>query len=624
MARKQLILRTAAVVAAAACIAAPHALWLYEHRSQAPSGNIHRQTCDAIAAIPLGNTGPPYFQDITDRVRVDFEHSAGPLGTYFLPEVFGAGGALFDFDGDGGLDLFFVGCGRSPEAPGEFPAGTRRGNRLYRRQTDGSFLDVTAGSGLEESGYGVGCAVADIDNDGDLDLFITCVGPDRLYRNEGNGTFSDISNEAGIGDDDCGTSAAFVDYDGDGRLDLIVVNYVSDPVYGLSVGCSYGQGQITYCGPRKFIPADVRLYHNERASGNVAAHGVKFVDLTTAAGLSNVRGAGFGVVCADFNGDGLPDLYIANDLYPNRMWINRGNGTFIDEALARGTAFDGRGQAEASMGLAIGDVNGDAAVDILSTHIADETGTLHLNDGSGYFTDATEAAGITGPTRHHTGWGVAFLDLDHDGNLDLALVNGGVAPCHVGRGDFDQVQEIRRDVISDPRAFWSAYADRNLLLMNRGAGKFEDQSALGGEFCTALASARALIYGDIDDDGDLDLVVTYCGGRARVFRNDVPKRGRWLQIRALDSTLRRDVYGTELVVEAGGRRFHRVANPASSYLASHDLRIHFGLGHVERYEAVTVIWPGGSREVFPGGNVDRMVVLHRGSGRTLTERGEPK
>lgn len=607
-----------------ACLLAPQAFWFLGDRPADQEGNRFRKTCEAVAAIPRNRGSAKFFVDITDEVGLDFQHVVGPLGTYFMPEVNGAGGALFDYDNDGDLDLYLINGGRSPKAVGEFPPGTRVENRLFRQEPDGRFVDVTGNSGLGDTGFGVGCAVGDIDNDGDLDVYVTNYGPDRMFRNNGAGTFSDITDVAGISNPDWASGATFFDYDRDGRLDLFVTNYVSDPIYGHSVACDFDEHGFNYCGPLKFAATVDRLFHNEGIrTDESGSSSVVFVDVTARAGMSDTKGAGFTAVCADFNRDGWPDIYVTNDLYPNRLWINGVDGTFSEQGQLRGAAVNGDGIAEAGMGIAIGDVNSDASFDLLATHFSRETSTLYVNDGNGIFSDVTLESKLAGLTLQHTGWGAALLDLDHDGDLDLPLANGLVTPCElIVPIDRRQRLEVRQDDIPDAEDFWNEFADRNLLLVNDGNGRFDDGSQQGGDFTAYPGSARALIFGDIDEDGDPDLLVTYCGGRARLFRNDVPKRGHWLKVRAVDPRLHRDAYGAEVTVIVGDRRLLRTVNPSSSYLASNDPRPHFGLGASAGYDAIHVVWPDGLAEVFPDGPADEVVVLRRGEGRRQQEYEE--
>ena len=473
----------------------------------------------AFEVTPPPQTGnPAAFTDVTDSVELDFQHVAGPLGTYFMPESIGAGGAMFDYDGDGRLDIYLVNCGRSPEAVGEFPPGTRIENRLFRQTESGTFEDVTETSGLGDTGFGAGCAVGDVNNDGHPDVYVTNYGPDRLYLSNGNGTFSDVTEAAGVHNPDWGTCAAFVDYNRDGWLDLVVVNYTADPQHGHSIACGFQQGTVSYCGPHKFEPTLDRLFRNEGLhSGEDGRTAVRFTDVTQEAGLAAATTYGFGVVCADFTGDGWVDLYIANDAAPNRLWANQRDGRFVDEALPRGAALSGDGLPEGGMGTAVGDVDRDGRLDIVVTNLSQEKTTLYLDRGEGTFADATDEAGLRGPTRMHTGWGTALIDLDHDGLLDLPIVNGLVIPCH-SRFPFHGEDEFvaRRDVIDDPQAYWRDYADPNVLMMGRPEGRFVDATASSGDFGSVIASGRALIHGDIDNDGDLDLLVTNCGGRARL------------------------------------------------------------------------------------------------------------
>jgi hypothetical protein len=577
--------------------------------------------CDRHRPPPRAAGAPRHFVDVTEELGLRFQPAVGPLGSYFMPEVNGAGGAFLDYDGDGDLDIFLVNNGRSPNVAGDFPAGTTAGNRLFRQESNGRFTDATPESGLQELGYGIGCAVGDVNNDGFPDLYVTQYGSDRLYQNQGQGTFTDETAAAGIQSSGWSTCAAFFDYDRDGWLDLIVVKYVADPLHHHRVACGFNDGRVSYCGPLEFSATTDRLFHNDGLqAGDDGRNIVHFTDVTERAGLPVAPTAGFGVVCGDFNGDLWPDFYVANDMHPNRMWINQHNGTFRDEALIRGAAMDGTGMPEGSMGIALGDFDNDGDDDLVTTNLTDESATLFENDGHGGFRDVKQDCGVSAPTRDHTGWGAGLIDLDHDGNLDLAIANGLVVPCHLGfpaHGIESFVFPQAR--IENAAAFWQAYEDANLLLLNDGQGRFVDRNDLGGDFCAAQGSARSLLFGDIDQDGDLDLLVTNCGARARLYRNDLPKRGHWLMLRVMDPHLRREAYGAEVTVTRPNGPLRRIVNPAGSYLASHDPRVHIGLGDAANYEKIVVRWPDGSTEEFPGGPADRLIELNRGTGRLISD-----
>jgi len=573
------------------------------------------------------------FVDISDQVGLDFRRAVGPLGTYFLPEINGSGGAMFDYDGDGDLDIYLVNSGASPRAVGKLPESLRVENRLYRQESDGRFSDATAESGLGDTGYGIACAIGDVDNDGDPDVLLTNYGPDRLYLNDGQGHFTDVSKAAGITSSGWANSAAFCDYDRDGRLDLFITQYGSEAFDAHKRACDYGGGHVGYCSPLEFHPSTDVLFHNE-GPGPGPDKVVRFRDVTATAGLDSerARGTGFCVVPADFNADGWPDFYVANDMYPNRLWINQHDGTFKEQGLQTGSAYNFLGRGEASMGLAIGDVDSDGDLDLLSTHFTDETNTLYIND-RGQFRDATEQWKLGLPSRRHTGWGVAFIDLDHDGFLDIPLVNGLALPCQWRNSDADRsgdtidldiLIESSQATVEDPVAYWAEYVDRNQIYFNTGNKSFVERTHLAGDFCREPNSGRGLIYGDIDNDGDLDLLVTTTGGRARLYRNDVPKQGHWLSLRLLDPAHRRDAYGAELIVVAGDHRYYRILNPASSFLASHDPRVHVGLAE-KSYDRIEIRWPDGSLqwEHHAGGAVDRSVTLRRGSGTLAAAASQP-
>ncbi len=531
---------------------------------------------------------PPWFADVTGQVGLDFVHDPGPVdGRYFMPQIVGSGGALFDCDGDGRLDVYLVNNGG--------PAG--RPNALFRQLEDGTFRDVSKGSGLDVAGHGMGVAVGDVDNDGRPDVLVTEYGKLRLFLNRGGGRFEEASADAGLDSTLWGTSAAFFDYDRDGWLDLVVVNYVA---YDPGWPCVSPGGAHDYCHPSVFPGAVAKLYRNVTGASGPGPRRVRFEDVTVASGLGRIPGPGLGVTCADFDGDGWPDIFVANDAQANRLWINQHDGTFKDEAAGRGLAHDAFGRALGNMGIALGDTHGDGLFDVFVTHLPAETNTLWRQVRRGLYTDCTVATGLLQARWRATGFGTVLADFNHDGLLDLAVVNGRV---------------VRARGAGGPGApYWDAYAERNQLFAGTGPGRFRDLSPEHPVLCGTSNVARGLAVGDLDGDGAPDLLVTCAGGRARLLRNIAPERGHWLLVRVLDPALHRDAYGAEITVEAGGRKRVAWINPGQSYLCSNDPRAHFGLGPVAAVDAVQVLWPDGTLERFGGGPADRALTLRKGEG----------
>ncbi len=538
------------------------------------------------------------FVEVSEQVGLDFVHDPGVDGSYFMPESIGSGGAFLDYDNDGDLDIYLVNSGpHSERANGQTPAV----NRLYRQEADGTFTDVTERSGLGDAGYGMGVAVADIDNDGYVDVYLTNYGPDALYRNNGDGTFTNITGPAGISNPEWGTSAAFLDYDLDGDLDLYVANYVA---YDPNDICTDRSGRPDYCGPDGFPGVPDVLYRNN-GDGT-------FTDVSQESSIASGASKGLGVTTADFNHDGWPDLYVANDERPNHLWLNQGDGTFVDEALKLGAALNELGRTEAGMGVAIGDAENDGDLDLFITHLRTESNTLYRYGGEYGYHDDTINAGLAGPSLPYTGFGTGFFDYDLDGDLDLAVVNG-----RVSRGPL---------LAENADDYWAPYAEPNQLFENTGEGKFELVPPEATAFSQFIENSRGLAFGDVDNDGDLDLLVCNEGGPARLFRNEVDRKGNWLVVRVVDPTLKRDVYGAQVVVQAGARRWTRVISPAYSYLSSNDPRAHFGLGRVDSVEALEVIWPGGSRSRYPGMPANQFLLVEKGNPdvRLVSSRGVPK
>ena len=565
-----------------------------------------QRPANPVAPAPEAARGEAWFEDITERSGLKFIHDAGTSDRYFMPYQMGSGAALFDYDNDGRLDIYLVQNGGP---------NSRSTNRLFHQEPDGRFKDASAGSGLDVAGYGMGVAVGDVNNDGWPDLLLTEYGAIHLFVNNRNGTFTDRTEAAGLDDPRWATAAAFFDYDRDGWLDLVVVSYLD---YDPTQKCFDPQGQPEFCGPHGFPGTVTRLFHNlggvaadklvlaapAGGAGEGTVRAIRFEDVTVKSGLARMPGPGLGVLCADFDGDRWPDIFIADDGQPNRLFINRHDGTFSEEAGVRGLAFNAMGQTAGNMGIAIGDVDGDALFDILVTHLAEESHAFWMQGPRGVFQDRTAAAGLIKQGWRGTGFGAVLVDFDQDGALDLALVSG-----RVKRG-----QETPSAMAGlDP--FWVPYAQRGQLFANDGQGRFHDVSQQNPQFSGRAVVGRGLACGDLDNDGAVDLLVTSVGGPAQLFRNVAPHRGHWLLVRAIDPALGgRDAYGAEIVVRAGGRRWWRLLNPGYSYLVSNDPRVHFGLGSARAVDSVQVIWPDGKEENFPGGVTDRLLVLRKGTG----------
>jgi len=509
-----------------------------------------------------------------------------------MPEHIGSGGAFLDFDNDGRLDVILVQHGG--------PRSQSR-NQLFHQGADGRFTNVSAGSGLEVTGYGMGATIGDVDNDGLPDVFLTEYGAIRLFLNRGSGHFAEVTRAAGLDDSRWATAASFLDYGRDGWLDLFVGNYVD---YLPEHRCFDPAGAPDFCGPQNFQNTVSRLFHNRGRTGPDGL--VQFEDVTLRSGIAKATGKALGTLCADFDGDRWPDIFVADDGVPNRLYINRHDGTFAEEAVLRGIAYNAMGCTAGNMGIGIGDVNQDGLFDLFITHLAHEQHTLWIQGPRGRFTDQTHRFGLINPAWRSTGFGTVLADFDLDGWPDLAHINGTIrrGAAHPG-----------------PRLpgllpFWSDYAQRYQLFLTDGTGRFHDISPANPAFCGAAGIGRGLAAGDFDNDGALDLLAVCAGGPVQLFRNVAPRRGHWLSVRALDpSGGDRDAIGAEVTVEAAGRRFWGLVQPSCSYLVSHDPRVHFGLGSITAIERVRVIWPDGTEEAFPGGAVDRFLLMRKGEGR---------
>ncbi len=523
------------------------------------------------------------FRNVARDVGILFGHDNDRSEDRHLPETMGSGGVVWDYDNDGWADVLLVGGG--PLA-GERQTGDGPHHRLFRNRGDGTFADVTAASGLNGDGHGMGACAADYDNDGWTDLFITGVAADNLYRNAGDGQFVDVTVEAGIDAGPWSASCAFGDVDNDGDVDLYVTRYVDWSIDN-NRHCT-NSNVPAYCHPNIYNPVPDTLYRNN-GDGTLT-------DVSREAGVGIVEGNGLGVAFGDYDQDGWIDIHVANDALPNFLFHNTGGGGFEENGFFAGVAVGANGEAQAGMGTDMADTDGDGLFEILVTNLDKETHSLYQNLGGGLFADVTVESGLAQATRPFVGFGAAFFDYDNDSDLDLAIANGDV---------IDNVSLYRDD---------TTYPQRNLLLRNDGVGRFTDVGPESGPGFALEKVSRGLLVGDLDNDGDLDVIVTNNGQEADVLRNDGGRANAALMVRAVGSISNRDGIGARLTLSGGGRVLVREVRAGSSYLGQNDLRVHFGIGAARMADRLEIRWPGGVIDVIEDIESNHILTVVEGEG----------
>lgn len=542
----------------------------------------------ALAAAPAPKTAAPAppqpgirFTDITAASGVRFMHNSGRAGKKYLPETMGSGVALFDADGDGWLDILLInGRDWQPGKRKSLPA-------LYRNNHNGTFTDITRGSGLDIETYGLGVAVADYDNDGREDVYITSLDGDRLFHNEGGGRFKDVTAAAGIRNANFGTSAAWLDYDRDGKADLFVANYVQWSKEK-DLWCSLDGATKSYCTPESYKGAAARLYHN--------LGGGKFEDVSQKAGIADPTSKSLGVTVLDYDGDGWPDLFVANDTQPNKLYHNQKNGTFKDEAVEAGVAFSEEGTARGAMGVDAADYDRSGRPHLLVGNFTNQMLALYHNEGNGVFVDEAPASSVGQASLLTLTFGAFFFDYDLDGLPDILAANGHLE------------EEINR---VQPKI---TYKEPPLLFRNLGGGKFQSVApSLGPDFARPIV-ARGAAYGDLDNDGDLDVVITTNNGPAYVFRNDGGNRNHWLRVRTVGTRSSRDGLGAVVrVTSASGKQWTMVRS-GSSYCSQSQMAPTFGLGPDKVVQSLEIDWPSGVKQHFANVPVNQVVTVEEGKG----------
>jgi len=557
-------------------------------------------------ATGVGDGGAPeWFVDRARESGIDFLHFNGMAGEFYFPESMAPGVGLLDYDNDGDLDVYLVqgqvlGPGKTPSQalfPPRNPKSLK--GRLLRNDLkiheDGSrtlrFTDVTDQSGIDARRYGMGVATGDFNNDGCIDLYLTNFGPNQMFRNNCDGTFTDVSRQSGTDDSGFSVSASFVDYDRDGWLDLYVGNYLA---YSIETNekCFLVSGERDYCPPTAYRAQPDRLYHNNRDG--------TFSDVTGKALVGGEYGPSLGVTTADFNSDGWPDIYVANDNQDNLLWMNQRDGTFKNTALLSGVALTAEGKAEASMGVDAGDFDNDGDEDLFMTELTGEGSNLYVNDGAAVFEDESARSGLGPRSLAYTGFGTAWFDFDNDGWLDILAVNGTIAA----------IEALRR--ANDPFPFHQ----RKQLFRNLGNGQFEEVTDRAGAAFQLSEVGRGAAFGDIDNDGDVDVLVGNDAGRTRLLMNNVGSLKHWLGLRLRGERVPRDMHGARVAVfRANGPTLWRRARADGSYASANDPRVLVGLGDSTEAPRVRVVWTSGRVEEWTAVAIDRYTTLSEGTGR---------
>lgn len=520
-----------------------------------------------LLTLPQGGPAPARFVDVTGAAGIRFTHVNGAFGKKYLPETMGSGCAFFDFDSDGDQDILLL---NGTSWPGT-PAGRSATSALYRNRGNGTFEDVTKGSGFDRPIYGMGVAISDYDADGDPDVYLTALGPNVLLRNDGGGKFTDVTAAAGVGDAGFGASATWLDYDKDGDLDLFFVNYVQW-TRETDIYCSLDGKTKSYCTPESYEGASPVLHRNDG--------GGRFKDVTREAGLHNPRGKGLGVAVLDFDEDGHLDLAVANDTQPNNLYRNKGNGSFEDVGVLAGIAFSESGVARGAMGIDAGDYDGIGRQSLLIGNFSNEMISLYHNEGRGFFIDAAPVSEVGRASLLTLAFGAFFLDFDLDGQLDIFVANGHVE---------NDIQAVQQRV---------TYAQPPHLFRNLGQSRFRDVAKEVGPDLGRPVVARGAAYGDIDSDGDLDLLMTTSGGKAYLYRNDLAAPASWVGFRLRGTESNRDGIGARLRVSSGGKTQIAMVKSATGYLSQNQLPLVFGLGASPSVARVEVLWPSGKTQTL--------------------------